>query len=100
MGPAQQAKLQVVRQSGEPAEDKSNPADFPEPVTQRELVEILTLEEEVRLIRHEIMMKKLRIASKIQRGAVVESGLHEYNKDKLKIYPFRGAILRQWADVD
>lgn len=79
------------------------PAHFQlEAVTQRQLMDVLCLEEEVRMIRAEIRRKKARIADALALGAIIESGCHECKLNShggVKVYAFRGAILR-YSDED
>ncbi len=94
MSQAQPRKPYVVKRE----EDKPAPVAPPSRVTQNQLVEILTLEEEARMIRHEILMKKLKIASAVLAGATIESGRHECVYDRRRgrvhVHAFRGAIMR------
>ncbi len=71
---------------------------FPvEPVTQHQLVDILCLEEEIKIIRKRIRNRKTQLAAAIAAGSHIESGAHTAvldAKGQVRVYPWRGAILR------
>ena len=77
-------------------EDDAIPVPLAE-VTQQQLVDVLVMKEEIRMIRERIRRKEVQIAALMLQGASVQYGGHTITLDgkkRLRIYPFRGAILR------
>jgi len=89
--------LRIVRPK--PGEgENSSPQVIPlAEVTQDQLVEVLVLKEEIRMIHERIRQKEVEIAALMLQGAPVQYGRHSAALDakkRLRIHPFRGAILR------
>lgn len=84
--------------------DVPEPAAPPAQVTQDQLVEILTLEKELELIRRRLLVKRLKVAAALMGGATVEAGRHEAIYDtkrngpgRLTISAFTGGIVNKYA---
>ena len=75
------------------------PVEPPVPVTQDQLVEILTLEKKAEMLRRQIFIKRAKVAVALINGAAVEAGRHEatfnHKSRRVDISAFTGGIIDQ-----
>jgi hypothetical protein len=94
---SQTVPVSIIRRQGV-ADLLSVPVGEPIPVvTQSQIAHILTLREEIRMIREEIRDKELDIGMALRMNGRVESGPHAAELDRRKrvrVLAFRGGIIR------